>query len=51
MRQLTARIAALIMRKNGYRFSKDFRHGTTLRHRLIYHCIDTVSANLKAEGY
>lgn len=34
MRQLTARIAALIMRRNGYRFSKDFRHGTTLRQQL-----------------
>jgi len=50
MRQLIAKAAAVIMRHNGFRFSKDYRHGTTLRHRLVYMVIDTVTANLRAEG-
>ena len=51
MRKLITKIAALIMHHNGFRFSKDYRHGISLKHRLVYYCIDTVAANLKAEGY
>lgn len=33
----------------GYRFSKNFRHGKTLGHKIVYACIDTVGANCAAK--
>ena len=29
----------------GYRFSKDFRHGSTLAHRIVYALVWTTRAN------
>lgn len=44
-------LAAPIMRATGFRFSKDYRHGATRFHRVVYACINVVRANLKAEGF
>lgn len=46
----TALAAVLVpaLRLTGFRFSKDYRHGTTRFHRAVYACVDTVSANVKA---
>lgn len=33
------------MNATGLQFSKDYRHGTTLRHRIVYKLINTVSSN------
>ena len=35
----------------GYRFSKRWRHGDTIGHRLGYLFIDTIGANIRAERY
>jgi hypothetical protein len=48
MRNQTAKLLAPIMRATGFRFSKDYRWGTTLRHRMIYRCVNTVRANILA---
>jgi hypothetical protein len=48
MRTLAAFVIAPVLKLTGFRFSKDYRWGTTLRHRMVYALVDTVSANLKA---
>jgi len=45
MRTLTATLAAPVLKLTGYRFSKEYRWGTTLRHRAVAALIDTVAAN------
>ena len=47
-RTLTARALAPILAATGYRFSKSFRRGDTLGHRIVYRLVDTVGANLRA---
>lgn len=47
-RTITATLAAPILKATGFRFSKDYRWGTTQRHRLVYALVNTVAANLKA---
>ena len=49
MRDLIAELLAPIMHKSGYRFSKDFRRGTTCYHRIIYRWLNTVLANELAD--
>jgi hypothetical protein len=49
-RDLLAYLLAPAMRATGFRFSKNYRHGTTSRHRLVYACVNTVRANLRAEN-
>ena len=45
IRRAAGRALAPILRFTGYRFSKDFRHGATLAHRVVYALVDTVGAN------
>jgi uncharacterized protein YegL len=47
-RTATARAIVPIMRLTNFRFSKDYRHGTTFWHRAIYATVDTVGANIRA---
>ena len=49
MRTAAAYLIAPILAITGFRFSKDYRWGTTLRHRVIYACVSTVAANLLAD--
>ena len=49
MRTATAYLLAPIMKLTGFRFSKAYRHGATAGHRLVYRCVNTVTANLLAE--
>jgi len=48
MRDVLATIIAPVLRLTGFRFSKDYRWGTTRYHRMVYAVINTVGANLKA---
>lgn len=50
-RRLNGRLLAPALRLTGFRFSKQYRHGATLRHRVIYAVVDTVGANLRARGF
>jgi hypothetical protein len=45
MRNLTARLIAPVLYLTGYRFSRDFRHGTTRARRIVYAMVNTVTAN------
>ena len=45
IRTITAYAISPILRITGFRFSKDYRHGTTRFHRAIYRMVDTVTAN------
>ena len=47
----TAHMLAPILRMTGFRFSKDYRHGTTAFHRAVYAIVSTPTANLLAEGF
>ncbi len=49
-RKVTAYIASPIMRITGFRFSKDYRHGKTFFHRIVYAIISTPIANSLADG-
>lgn len=51
MRNQTAKLLAPILKRTGFRFSKDYRHGKTWLHRFVYRYVDVVSANLRADGY
>ena len=44
-------IIAPALSLTGYRFSKRWRHGDTIGHRLGYLFIDTVGANIRADRY
>lgn len=48
MRDMNAAILAPIMRLTGFRFSKEYRWGTTRWNRMVYRMVNTVSANIKA---
>lgn len=48
MRNLLAHILAPVLRLTGFRFSKDYRYGITLGHRVIYTLVNTVKANILA---
>ena len=50
MRMTIAKIIAPVMRLTGFRFSKDYRRGITLFHRLVYALVSTPLANLTADG-
>lgn len=40
----------LVCRLTGFRFSKDYRWGTTRYHRFVYAVCNTVAANYVADG-
>ena len=48
MRKITASIIVPVMKLTGFRFTKDYRHGATMFHRVVYFAVDTVGANQKA---
>ncbi len=48
MRKLAAAILAPAMKLSGFRFSRDYRHGISLFHRIVYSCVDTIGVNIKA---
>jgi hypothetical protein len=48
MRTITATLVAPVLKATGYRFSKNFRWGTTLGHRVVFALVNTIEANRKA---
>lgn len=48
MRDLLATILAPVLKLTGFRFSKDYRWGTTRYHRTVYAMVNTVKANVEA---
>lgn len=50
MRKIIAMLMVGRMAKSGFRFSKDYRHGVTRYHRIVYALVDTVGANQKADA-
>lgn len=48
-RTLAAKAITPILRLTGFRFSKDYRNGTTRKHRIVYALVDVVAANIAAE--
>jgi hypothetical protein len=51
MRDFNASLIAPALRATGFRFDKSYRHGDTKIKALIYRLVNTVKANLKADGY
>ena len=51
IRNTVAKVIAPLMTRTGFRFSKDYRHGTTLLHRAVYALCNTVKANMIADGF
>jgi len=49
MRNILATIISPILKITGFRFSKDYRWGTTRYHRMMFAIVSTVDANLKAD--
>jgi len=45
IRTINARLVTPILKLTGFRFSKDYRHCSTIRHRLVCMMVDTVKAN------
>jgi len=48
-RALAASVLAGLMARTGFRFSRSFRRGDTLGHRLVYAMVNTVRANTLAD--
>lgn len=48
MRTIIAYLLVPVLKLTGFRFSKDYRCGTTLYHRMVYALVDVVTANIKA---
>lgn len=48
MRDFNASLIAPLLKLTGFRFSKDYRWGTTLWHRIVYRCVNTIQANIRA---
>jgi len=49
MRSLNAKLIAPALKLTGFRFSKDYRHGVTRFHRMVFALINTIEANQRAE--
>jgi hypothetical protein len=49
IRIFVANLIAPRMARTGFRFSKAFRHGETLGHRIVYALVSTVHANMQAD--
>lgn len=45
IRTATAYLIAPVLMATGFRFSKDYRWGTTRFHRVVYSLTNTVTAN------
>ena len=50
IRRTNALILAPAMRITGFRFHSDYRHEVTAFHAIVYALVDTVGANIKADG-
>lgn len=50
IRKINAALLAPILRLTGFRFSKEYRWGTTRTQRIVYQLVETVEANLRADG-
>lgn len=50
IRRTNASILAPVMRVTGFRFHSDYRHEVTTFHAIVYALVDTVGANIKADG-
>ena len=48
--RLTQFLIIPVLKITGYRFSKNFRHEITFFHSLVYNSVDTVGANIGADG-
>lgn len=48
MRSILAKLIAPAMKVTGFRFSKDYRRGTTVYHRAVWALVNTVEANILA---
>lgn len=48
MRDRMATLIAPVLKMTGFRFSKDYRWGTTRYHRIVYRMVNTIQANLNA---
>ena len=51
MRDFNAALIAPILRTTGFRFDKTYRRGDTKIKALVYKMVNTVAANLRADGY
>tara|TARA_R100001530_G_scaffold134519_1_gene109541 strand:+ start:378 stop:554 length:177 start_codon:yes stop_codon:yes gene_type:complete len=54
MRNIIGTLIGLALRKSSFRFSKNYRWGTTIYHRAVYAMVDTIGANITAgldDGY
>lgn len=47
-RDAAAVVIAPVLKITGFRFSRAYRHGDTMFHRVVFAMVNTVSANLKA---
>ncbi len=45
MRNATAYLIAPVLMLTGFRFSKDYRRGTTRTYRIVYALVNTITAN------
>ena len=45
IQEINAYLIAPVLMVTGFRFSKDYRHGISRFHRMVYTCVNTVSAN------
>lgn len=51
MRDFNAALIAPILRATGFRFNKTYRRCDTKIKALVYRMVNTVAANIKADGY
>jgi hypothetical protein len=51
MRSCLAYLLTPVLKLTGFRFSKAYRHGESRFYRAVYACVNTVEANLRANGY
>ena len=45
MRTILAYLISPALMLSGFKFSKAYRHGATLKHRAVYRLVDVVKAN------
>ena len=50
-RRIAAHIITPVLVLTGFRFSRDYRHGTTFFKHLVYCFVDTVTANINADKF
>ena len=48
VRNINATLIAPVLKITGFRFSKDYRQGATIRHQLVHMLVNTVQANTRA---